>query len=91
MGKRGLVALLSLSSWYLVIVVWLFLVIPRICLQFVIVVFPDDTHLLFSLLNKRNRAIIFDCGITVSRRCFFCRSFMLFLSCFVMLSHASVY
>ena len=47
MGKRELVALLSLSSWCLVVVVWLFLSVPWICLQFVIVVFPDYTHLLF--------------------------------------------
>ena len=47
MGKRELVALLSLSSWRLVIVVWLFLSVPWVCLQFVIVVFPDHTHLLF--------------------------------------------
>ena len=46
-GKRKLVALLILSSWCLVIVVWLFLVVPWVCLQFVIVVFPDHTHLLF--------------------------------------------
>ena len=26
---------------------WLFLAVPRGCLQFVIVVFPDHTHLLF--------------------------------------------
>ena len=44
MGKRELVALLSLSSWCLVIVVWLFLVVPWVCLQFMIVVFPDHTH-----------------------------------------------
>ena len=43
MGKRELVALL-LSSWCLVIVVWLFLTMPQVCLQFVIVVFPDHTH-----------------------------------------------
>ena len=48
MGKRELVALLSLSSWCLVIVVWLFLAVPWVCLQFVSVVFPDHTHLLFS-------------------------------------------
>ena len=47
MGKRELVALLSLSSWCLVIAVWLFLAVPRVCLQFVIVVFSDHTHLLF--------------------------------------------
>ena len=48
MGKRELVALLNLSSWCLVVVEWLFLVVPRVCLWFVIVVFPDQTHLLFS-------------------------------------------
>ena len=47
MGKRELVALISLSSWCLVIVVWLFLAVPWVCLQFVIVVFPDHTRLLF--------------------------------------------
>ena len=44
MGKRVLVALLYLSSWCLVIVVWLFLMMPWVCLQFVIVVFSDHTH-----------------------------------------------
>ena len=44
MGKRELVALLDLSSWCLVVVEWLFLAVPRGCLQFVIVVFPDHTH-----------------------------------------------
>ena len=44
MAKRELVALLSLSSWCLVIVVWLFLAVPWVCLQFVSVVFPDHTH-----------------------------------------------
>ena len=29
------------------IVVWLFLAVSRVCQQFVIVVFPDHTHLLF--------------------------------------------
>ena len=47
MGKRELVALFSLSSWCLVIVVWLFLAVPWVCLQFVIVVFADYTYLLF--------------------------------------------
>ena len=49
MGKRKLDALLGLSSWCLVIVGWLFLAVPWVCLQFVIVVFPDHTHLLFLL------------------------------------------
>ena len=43
-GKRELLALLSLSSSCLVIVVWLFLAMPCVCLQFVIVVFPDQIH-----------------------------------------------
>ena len=49
-GKRELIALLNLSSWCLVMVEPLFLAVPRGCLQFVIVVFPDHTHLL-SLLE----------------------------------------
>ena len=51
MGKRELIALLNLSSWCLVMVERLFLAVPRGCLQFVIVVFPDHTHLLFLLYN----------------------------------------
>ena len=47
MGKRELVILLSLSSWCLVIVVRLFLFVPWVCLQFVIVIFPDHTLLFF--------------------------------------------
>ena len=34
------------------IVVWLFLMMAWVCLQFVIVVFPDHNHLLF--FHKRN-------------------------------------
>ena len=45
--KRELVALLNLSSCGLVMVEWLFLVVPWGRLRFVIVVFPDHTHLLF--------------------------------------------
>ena len=41
MGKRELVTLLCV-----VIVVWLFLTMPQVCLQFVILVFPDHPHLL---------------------------------------------
>ena len=61
MEKRELVALLCLSSWCLVTVVWLFLTMPRVCLQFVILIFPDHIHLLsfkyqrymFWLRNKK--------------------------------------
>ena len=49
MGKRELIALLNLSSWFLVMVERLFLAVPRGCPQFVIVVFPDHTHLLFTI------------------------------------------
>ena len=49
MGKSELVALLNLSSWCLGMVGRLFLAMPRGCLRFVIVVFPDHTHLLFPM------------------------------------------
>ena len=51
MGKRELVDLLSLSSWCLVTVVWLFLTVPRVCLRFVVVVFTDHTHIIFLMLS----------------------------------------
>ena len=59
MGKRELVALLSLSSWCLVVVVWLLFAVPWICLKFVIVVFPDHTHLLFlvKIVNEHDQEI----------------------------------
>ena len=47
MRKRELVALLNLSSWCLVMAERLFPAVPWGCLRFVIVVFPDHTHLLF--------------------------------------------
>ena len=47
MGNRELVALLGLSSWCHMLVVWLFLAVPWVCLCFVIVVFPDHAHILF--------------------------------------------
>ena len=62
MGKRELIALLNLSSWCLVMVEQLFLAVPQGCLQFVIVVFPDHTHLLF--------LVSYDTTMT----CFFFRS-----------------
>ena len=49
MGKKELIALLNLSAWCPMMVERLFLTVPRGCLQFVIVVFPDHTHLLFLL------------------------------------------
>ena len=43
-GKRWLAALLGLSSWCLLIVMWLFLAVPWVCLRFVIVVLPGHSH-----------------------------------------------
>ena len=61
MGKRELIALLNLSSWCLVMVERLFLAVPQVCLQFVIVVFPDHTHLLFLVsvteMAKKNNIV----------------------------------
>ena len=51
MGKRELVTLLNLSSLCLVMVERLFLAVPQGCLRFVIVLFPDHTHLLFYILR----------------------------------------
>ena len=47
MGKRELVALLNFSSLCLVVIGRLFLAAPWGCQRFVIVVFPDHTHLPF--------------------------------------------
>ena len=52
MGKRELIALLNMSSWCLVMVERLFLAMPRGCLRFVIVVFPDHTHYFLQITNK---------------------------------------
>ena len=61
MGKRELIALLNLSSWCLVMVERLFIAVPWGCLQFVIVVFPDHTHLLFLM----SRLLCLCCVVTV--------------------------
>ena len=50
--KRKLVALLLLSYRCIVTIkgLWLFLTVPWVGLQYVIVVFPDHTHLLFDVI-----------------------------------------
>ena len=63
MGKRELIALLNLSSWCLVMVKRLFLAVPRGCLQFVIVVFPDHTHLLFFIGDKSTMYKIYSASV----------------------------
>ena len=59
-----MVALLSLSSHCLMIVVWLFLMVSCVCLQFVIVVFPDQTHLIClhtCMIRKLNEGVVIMC------------------------------
>ena len=67
MGKREMADLLSLSSWCLVMVVWLFLAVPLVCLRFVIVVFPDHIHLLFLIID-----ICLKCTLCTERNVFVC-------------------
>ena len=59
-GKRELVALPGLSSWFPVVAMWLVLAMPWLCLRFVIVVFPVHTHLL--LLLKRHVIFFYSCA-----------------------------
>ena len=66
-GKRELIALLNLSSWCLVMVEQLFLAVPRGCLQFVIEVFPDHTHLLFLFLATGRIFKVYAYGQSFSR------------------------
>ena len=73
-GKRELVALLSLSSWCLMIVVWLFFTVPWVCLQFVIVVFPDHTHYFSKLkacptIVQLKETIAINCDWVYNRAC----------------------
>ena len=71
MGKRELIALLNLSSWCLVMVERLFLAVSRGCLQLVIVVFPDHTHLLFfrcSILYESTQYSISEYNCLVNRQ-----------------------
>ena len=45
--KLAVLLLLSYRCIFTIIVLWLFLTVPGVGLQCVIVVFPDHTHLLF--------------------------------------------
>ena len=75
MGKRELIALLNLSSWCLVMVERLFLAVPQGCLQFVIVVFPDHTHLLFLIMP-----LVINCLLSFPFICG-CSEFFIVLFC----------
>ena len=68
LGKIELVALLNLSSWCLVMVERLFLAVPRGCLQFVIAVFPDHTHLLFFKYLLQGFSHLTNCRNTEHKR-----------------------
>ena len=69
MGKRKLVVLLNLSSWCLLMVERLFLAVPRGCLWYVIVLFPDHTHLLFlSLFCYALLCVYFSFTIILKRK-----------------------
>ena len=73
MGKGELVALLNVSSWYLVMVERLFLAVPRSCLRYVIVVFPDHTHLLFLRSSDVKKTIFWRhiLMVSITLMCFF--------------------
>ena len=77
MGKRELIALLNLSSCCLVMVEHLFLAMPRDCLQFVIVVFPDHTYLLF-LITINSQINANKNVTTIKRKVFFSICFIWF-------------
>ena len=81
MGKKELVALLNLSYWCLVMVERLFLAVPRGCLRFVIVVFPDHTHLLFFRITAgfrcRNPIMEMQKKHFYSKNIFYPKSFLL--------------
>ena len=84
MQKRELVALLNLSSWCLVTVEQLFLAVPWGCLQFVIVVFPDHTHLLFLVIliltftSHATFSYVSPCSVNSSVEMTFCN----FITCY---------
>ena len=59
MGKRELVALLSLSFWWLVIVVWLFFAVSWVSPQFVIVFFSWSYSL--TIFENRNEMNLHTC------------------------------
>ena len=48
-GRSVVAAMHCMASWCLVVVMWLFFTVLPVCLQFMIVVFLDNTHLLFLL------------------------------------------
>ena len=66
-----MVVLLNLSSWFHVMAVWLFLAVSFVCLQFVIVVFPDLLNYYFSpeRIRKTGKFTFRHSPCIVQRRC----------------------
>ena len=60
MRKRELVTflLLSFGCLFTVNVLWLFLMVPWVGLQFMIVVFPDHTHLLYEPQHEKTNNVV---------------------------------
>ena len=48
-----------------IIVVWLFLTMRSVCLQFEIVVFPDHTHFLFLVKQQTGYHILIACSLCI--------------------------
>ena len=47
------------------VVVWLFLAMPLICLQFAIVVIPDHTHLLFFTIDHKRQIFLSNLSLII--------------------------
>ena len=67
--KHGVLNLLNLSSWCLVMVERLFLAVPRGCLQFVIVVYSDHTHLLFLVPTCKTSSLFVPLAVQIDVDC----------------------
>ena len=63
--QSSLVAFLCMSCWCLIIVVLLFLTMQSVCLQFVIVVFPDHTHFLFLAKQQTGYQYLIACSLCI--------------------------
>ena len=61
--KRELVALPSLASWCLVMVVWLFLAVLWVCLQFLICISRSNSLTIFChfLIQCPGSGLVLDC------------------------------
>ena len=67
------------------IVVWLFLTMPRVCLQFVIVEFPDHTHLLFFIMLLVNCLLLHPMFVGFCVWSLFCNAVLNVISSFAII------